>query len=50
MNSHPYFGYRIPSDIIQRAICLYLRFTRSYRDVDELPAERGVEISYETVR
>ena len=29
---------------------LYLRFTLSYRDVEELLAERGIETSYETVR
>src|SRR5881394_1380791 len=33
-----------------RAPILYLRFTLSYRDVEELLAERGLEISYETVR
>ena len=32
------------------AIWLYLRFTLSYRDVEELLAERGLDISYETVR
>jgi putative transposase len=31
-------------------IWLYLRFTLSYRDVEELLAERGLDISYETVR
>src|SRR5881394_4148742 len=36
--------------IIQHAIWLYLRFTLSYRDVEELLAERGLEVSYETVR
>src|SRR5436853_52000 len=36
--------------IIQHAIWLYLRFTLSYRDVEELLAERGLDISYETVR
>src|SRR6516164_4035013 len=41
---------RFPPEIIQHAIWLYLRFTSSYRDVEELLAERGVEISYETVR
>ena len=41
---------RFPPEIIQHAIWLYLRFTLSYRDVEELLAERGVEISYETVR
>src|SRR5215472_4416009 len=35
---------------IQHAIWLYLRFTLSYRDVEELLAERGLDISYETVR
>ena len=50
MTSPFYSGSRFPSDIIQRAIWLYLRFTLSYRDVEELLAERGVEVSYETVR
>ena len=35
---------------VQHAIWLYLRFTLSYRDVEALLAERGLEISYETVR
>jgi putative transposase len=47
MNSPPYSGCRFPPDIIQRAIWLYLRFTLSYRDVEELLAERGVKVSYE---
>jgi transposase-like protein len=50
MTSPCYSGYRFPSDLIQRAIWLYLRFTLSYRDVEELLAERGVEVSYETIR
>ena len=41
---------RFPVEIIQHAILLYLRFTLSYRDVEELLAERGLDISYETVR
>ena len=36
--------------IIQHAVWLYARFTLSYRDVEYLFAERGLEISYETVR
>jgi transposase-like protein len=44
-----YCRHRFPSEIIQHAIWLYLRFTLSYRDLEELLAERGVEISYETV-
>jgi len=50
MTSPCYSGSGFPSDIIQRAIWLYLRFTLSYRDVEELLAERGVEVSYETIR
>jgi hypothetical protein len=45
-----YRRHRFPADIIQRAIWLYLRFTLSYRDVEELLAERGLDVSYETVR
>ena len=45
-----YRRHRFPPEIIQHAIWLYLRFTLSYRDVEELLAERGVDISYETVR
>src|SRR5215471_9481442 len=41
---------RFPPMIIQHAVWLYLRFTLSYRDVEELLAERGLDISYETVR
>ena len=37
--------HRFPSPIIQHAIWLYLRFTLSYRDVEELLAERGLEVS-----
>ena len=36
--------------IIQHAVWLYLRFTLDYRDVEELLTERGLDISYETVR
>jgi hypothetical protein len=45
-----YRRHRFPAEIIQHAIWLYLRFTLSYRDVEELMAERGLDISYETVR
>ena len=45
-----YHGYRFPPEIIQQAIWLYLRFTLSLRDVEDLLAERGITISYETVR
>src|SRR5882724_276330 len=45
-----YRRHRFPPEIIRHAIWLYLRFTLSYRDVEELLAERGLDISYETVR
>jgi putative transposase len=45
-----YRRHRFPPVIIQHAVWLYLRFTLSYRDVEELLAERGLGISYETVR
>jgi putative transposase len=40
-----YSGYRFPPEIIQQAIWLYLRFTLSLRDVEDLLAERGVAVS-----
>src|SRR6266478_5216925 len=43
-------GYRFPPEIIQRAIWFYYRFTLSLRDVEELLAERGIEVTYETIR
>jgi putative transposase len=45
-----YRRHQFPPDIIRHAIWLYLRFTLSYRDVEELLAGRGLEISYETIR
>jgi hypothetical protein len=50
MTSLSYRGYRFPASIIQHAIWLYLRFTLSYRDVEELLAERGLDLSYKTIR
>jgi transposase-like protein len=45
-----YSGYRFPSDVIQRAVWMYLRFTLSYHDIEDLLAERGIEVTYETIR
>jgi hypothetical protein len=45
-----YRWHRFPASIIQQAVWFYLRFTLSYRDVEDLLAERGLDISYETVR
>ena len=45
-----YARHQFPPVLIQHAVWLYLRFTLSYRDVEDLLAERGVDVSYETVR
>src|SRR6202140_2838424 len=50
MTKISYGGYRFPLEIIQQAIWLYVRFTLSFRDVEDLLAERGIMVSYETVR
>ena len=44
-----YRGYRFPQEIISYAVWLYLRFSLSLRDVEELLAERGVAVTYETI-
>lgn len=43
-------GHRFPREIIGYAVRVYLRFSLSLRDVEELLAERGVTVSYETIR
>ena len=47
MNKISYKGYRFPVEIIQQAIWLNLRFTLSFRDVEDLLSERGITVSYE---
>jgi putative transposase len=42
--------HRFPPEIIRHTIWLYARFTLSLRDIEEMLAERGVDVSYETVR
>jgi putative transposase len=42
--------HRFPPTIIRHCVWLYARFTLSYRDIEEMLAERGVDVSYETVR
>ena len=41
-----YTRHLFPPAVIQHSIWLYLRFALSYRDVEELLAERGLEVSY----
>lgn len=43
-------GYRFPKAVISYAVYLYHRFLLSYRDVQDLLFERGIDVSHETVR
>ena len=45
-----YRGYRFPPEIISYCVWLYFRFSVSDRDIEELMAERGVTVTYETIR
>jgi len=45
-----YKRHRFPADVIRHAVWLYFRFTLSFRDAKELLAQRGIEVSYETIR
>ncbi len=45
-----YRGYRFPPEIISHAVWLYHRFCLSFRDVEDLLAQRGITVSYEAVR
>jgi putative transposase len=45
-----YHRHRFPSEIIRHTVWLYYRFCLSYRDVEDLLAQRGINVSYETVR
>jgi putative transposase len=47
---NPYKRHRFPAEIISHGVWLYFRFCLSYRDVEELMAERGVILTYEAVR
>jgi putative transposase len=49
-NTNIYAGYRYPPQIISHAVWLYHRFTLSFRDIEELPAARGITVSYQTIR
>lgn len=45
-----YRQHRYPAEIIAHCVRLYVRFPLSYRAVEELMFERGVVVSYETIR
>jgi transposase-like protein len=50
MNEFSYRYCHFPPAVIQHAVWLYCRFTLSFRNIEELLAERGIEVSYETIR
>lgn len=50
MTTISFARHQFPPAIIRYAVWLYARFTLSYRDVEELLAERGLDVSYETIR
>ncbi len=50
MDELSYRCHRFSSIVIQQAVWLYFRFALSYRDVEDMLAQRGIDVSYETVR
>ena len=52
MPSQPpsYHGYKFPPEIISHAVWLYHRFCLSFRDTEDLLAQRGIMVTYETIR
>ncbi len=49
-NKSPYDGFRFPVAVISCAVRWYHRFNPSLRDVEELLLERGVTVTYESIR
>ena len=50
MSKISYSRHRFPAAVIHFAVWLYFRFSLSFRDVEEMLAERGIDVSYETIR
>ena len=50
MKKISYSRHRFPGAVIHRAVWLHFRFPLSFRDVEEMLAERGIDVSYETIR
>jgi putative transposase len=50
MQKISYSCHRFPGSIIQHAVWLYFRFPLSFRDVEDMLTERGIDVSYESVR
>src|SRR5262245_33616913 len=49
-NIERYKNHRFPGEIISHGVWLYYRFPLSYRDVQELLCERGIDVTHETIR
>jgi putative transposase len=45
-----YRGYRFPPEIVSHVVWLYHRFCLSFRDAEDLLAQRGIIVSYEAIR
>ena len=45
-----YKRHRFPAEIIQYAVWLYFKFNLSHRDIEDLLAKRGIQVSYEAIR
>ena len=50
MHTVSYHRHRFPAEVIQHAVWLHFRFPLSFQDVEDLLAQRGIDVSYETVR
>lgn len=50
MHTVSYSRHRFPAEVIQHAVWLYFRFPLSFRNVEDLLAQRGIDVSYETIR
>jgi putative transposase len=48
--SRHYHRHRYPIEVVSRCVWMYFRYSLSYRDVEEMMSERGVTVSYETIR
>ena len=48
--SSMYKGFRFPREVISHCVWLYHRFPLSYREIEVMMAERGVDVTYETIR
>ena len=50
MKTSIYIRHRFHPDVIRRAVWMYFRFNLSFRDVEELMVERGIDVSFKTIR